>query len=48
MRSDLAAAAGFKAEARYGYNLVLDLWTNADAELQPTVARIKAALTKLQ
>ncbi len=46
-RADLAAALGFPDEARTWYARVLDLWAEADAELQPLVARIRAALLKL-
>lgn len=46
-RADLAAAAGQRAEARLWYARVLDLWADADAELQPTLARIRAALAAL-
>ena len=48
LRADLAAARGFADEARTWYARVLDLWAGADAELQPTVARIRAALAGLQ
>ena len=44
MRADLAAAAGQREEARARYAKVLDLFLEADPELQPTVARIRAAL----
>ena len=47
-RADLAAAMGFPAEARTWYARVLDLWAGADPELQPTVTRIRAAMTKLR
>ena len=46
-RADLAAAMGQPAEARIWYAKVLDLWANADPELQPTVSRIRAAMAKL-
>jgi hypothetical protein len=47
IRADLARATGSKAEARLWYMRVLDLWANADAELQPTIDRIRAALAAL-
>lgn len=46
-RADLAAALGSRDEARTWYTHVLDLWSEADPELQPTVARIRAALVSL-
>ena len=49
MRADLAAAAaGSRDEARTWYDRVLDLWANADPELQPEVARIRAARDSLR
>jgi len=45
-RADLAAAAGYRDEARTWYAKVLDLWADADPELQPTIARIRAALKR--
>ena len=39
--------AGQREEARLWYGRVLDLWAEADAELQPTVARIRAAVNAL-
>ena len=47
LRADLAAAAGQRDEAGKWYRRVLDLWSDADPELQPTVTRIRAALGKL-
>lgn len=47
LRADLAAAKGYKAEARTWYLRVLDLWASADAELAPEVARIRASLAAL-
>ena len=44
LRADLAAALGFPEEARVWYARVLDLWTEADAPLQPTIQRIQGAL----
>jgi TolB-like protein/tetratricopeptide (TPR) repeat protein len=46
-RADLAAALGHSDEARIWYTKVLDLWADADPELQPTVARIRTAMAKL-
>ena len=46
LRADLAAALGHPNEAREWYVKVLDLWREADPELQPTVSRIRAALAK--
>ena len=36
--------AGSRDEAHTWYARVLDLWADADPELQPTVTRIRAAL----
>jgi hypothetical protein len=47
LRADLATAAGQREEARLWYARVLDLWADADAELQPTVARVRAAVSAL-
>ena len=47
MRADLANARGLKDEARTWYTRVAELWATSDAELQPTVARIRAALIAL-
>ena len=46
-RADLAAARGFRDEAREWYTKVLSLWENADPEMQPFVARIRASLAKV-
>ena len=46
LRADLAAAMGHPEEARTWYTKVLDLWSEADPEIQPTVSRIRAALAK--
>ena len=45
-RADLAAAMGHADEARTWYIKVLDLWSEADPEFQPTVTRIRAALAR--
>ena len=47
-RADLAAAMGFKQEARVWYSKVLELWVMPDAELQPTIERVRAAAAKLR
>ena len=47
LRADLAMATGNKAEAKLWYSRVLDLWATADAELKPTIDRIRAALAAL-
>ena len=47
LRADLAAAAGSRNEARTWYGRVLDLWADADPELQPTIARIRSAMARL-
>jgi tetratricopeptide (TPR) repeat protein/TolB-like protein len=46
-RADLAAALGHKDEARLWYGRLLELWSNADAELQPTIARVRRAVAAL-
>ena len=46
-RADLAAALGFPDEARFWYTRMRDLWAEADPELQPAVAMIRAALAAL-
>jgi len=46
-RANLAAAGGQRDEARKWYARVLDLWTDADAELQPTITRIRGSLAAL-
>ena len=47
-RAELAAAAKQTAEAVTWYDRVLSLWADADAEMQPEVARIRAARAKLR
>ncbi len=47
IRADLEAAIGSRDSARLWYGRVLDLWVGADPELQPAVARMRAALAKL-
>ncbi|MDB4906152.1 MAG: protein kinase [Gemmatimonadetes bacterium] len=47
LRADLASAMGYPAEARTWYARVLDLWADADPELQPTLARVRTALAAL-
>ena len=46
-RAELADALGFPDEARAWYTRVLDLWAEADPELQPIVAGIRAARDRL-
>ena len=46
-RADLAAELGRPDEARIWYTRMRDLWTEADPELQPAVATIRAALAAL-
>jgi tetratricopeptide (TPR) repeat protein len=45
IRADLAASKGNSDEASEWYGKVVSLWSNADPELQPVVARIRASLT---
>ena len=47
LRADLAAAAGKKDEARLWYGRVLDLWADADPELQPVIAHIRSSVASL-
>jgi hypothetical protein len=47
IRAELEAALGSRNDARVWYDRVLSLWSDADAELQPTVARIRAARAAL-
>ncbi len=47
LRADLAAVAGQRDEAKKWYARVLDLWADADADLAPTIARIRSALAAL-
>lgn len=47
LRADLAAKLGYPDEARVWYSRMLDLWADADPELQPTVQRMRAALAAL-
>jgi tetratricopeptide (TPR) repeat protein/tRNA A-37 threonylcarbamoyl transferase component Bud32 len=44
---DLYADRGDRADAATYYNKLLDLWKNADAELQPIVADVKQRLARL-
>lgn len=43
LRADLAAGQGLKDEARIWYGRFLDLWSKADPEFAPIVARARAA-----
>jgi hypothetical protein len=47
LRADLAAAAGQKDEARVWYGRVLDLWADADPELQPVIAHVRSSVASL-
>jgi tetratricopeptide (TPR) repeat protein len=47
LRADLAAALGFKAEARLWYQRYLDLWAKADAPAAPVLDRVRKALAGL-
>jgi TolB-like protein len=47
LRADLAAAAGQRDEARTWYGRFIDLWSTATADLQPVVARARAARAAL-
>jgi tetratricopeptide (TPR) repeat protein/TolB-like protein len=47
LRAELADAAGDIEEAREWYGKVLSLWSGADLDLQPTVARIRAAFGRV-
>jgi hypothetical protein len=43
LRADLATALGKKAEGRLWYARFLQLWSNADPEFAPLMARVRAA-----
>ncbi len=45
-RADLAAALGHREEAREWYAKLLEMWADADDELQPTVQRIRQAISR--
>ena len=47
LRADLAAALGFRDEARTWYRRFIDLWATAQPELQPVVERARRALAAL-
>jgi tetratricopeptide (TPR) repeat protein len=47
-RGEIAEQRGDTAAAIRGYRNFIDLWTNADPELQPRVAAARAALARLQ
>lgn len=47
MRADLAAALGFRDEARLWYGRLLALWAKADPDAQPVVERVKKAYAAL-
>jgi hypothetical protein len=44
-RADLAAALGHHDEACEWYTKFLEMWAEADEELQPTIQRIKRAMS---
>jgi hypothetical protein len=46
-RAELAAALGFRDEARVWYQRFLELWVKPDPEFQPAVARVRAAYQAL-
>jgi tetratricopeptide (TPR) repeat protein len=46
-RGDLAARLGYPDEARMWYARVLSLWSDADPEFKPEVARIRSAVAAL-
>ena len=45
---EMAEARGDRAGAREHYSAFVELWTTADAELQPAVAGIRERLAGLQ
>ena len=47
LRANLAAALGYPDEAKKWYDWMLDFWSTADEQLQPDLARIRAARAKL-
>jgi tetratricopeptide (TPR) repeat protein len=47
LRADLAAAAGSREEAKTWYDKVIDLWSDADAEMKPLVERIRKSRAAL-
>lgn len=47
LRADLAAARGFRPEARIWYQRFIDVWAAAVAEFQPMVARARHSLEAL-
>ena len=47
LRADLAASAGQRDEAGKWYRRVLDLWSDADPELQPQVSFARARLNSI-
>ena len=47
LRADLAAALGFKDEARLWYQRYLDLWAKADPQATPVLDRVRKALAGL-
>ena len=47
LRADLAAALGFRDEARTWYRRFIELWATADVEFQPIVTRARRAYERL-
>ena len=47
LRAELAAALGFRDEARTWYKRFIDIWATAQPELQPIVARARKAYADL-
>ena len=47
LRADLAAALGYKQEARVWYQRFLDLWAKADPQAAPVLDRVRKALAGL-
>ena len=47
LRADLEVAKGRPADAKIWYDKLLNLWSTADAEFQPTVERVRKARAAL-
>ena len=47
LRADLAAALGFRGEARTWYRRFIELWVTSDAECRPIVTRARSASERL-
>jgi hypothetical protein len=48
MRADLAAALGYKDEAKLWYTRFLDFWSKAEPEFEPLVQRVRMALERVK